>query len=405
MGKSEDSEEGLEEASEGDLMPQDGDEALDAGEEDFADEEWESYDEEPAGDEGAPPQKKKSSNFNKIVIAVTVVVGGGVAWMMAGGGGGGSAPAPAAAPAPQQQVAAAPTQRDLIYGSTAEERRKEEEARLEEPKGFLNNPDSLKKVEDLKNEVVFEGDEPIEREPDNSPDSEPYEVDYEPPMPAPMTPAGAEDGQGQQAPEQEQAQQEVLTPLPSDTLSAGLPAAEDIVRQPDSADAEVESPAPVETSGGVDFAGINEKLDDLAARLKGVESRLASLGGLEKRIQTLETRPAGAQPKKSAPAAVSEAAPEPPHDRAAEDNPEESVLTPDPVPVAPDSGPALQATPSAAWVLKSARPGEALVAKKGGDGTLSVRTGDSLAGIGRITDIYSENNRWIVQGTSGRIVQ
>ncbi len=57
------------------------------------------------------------------------------------------------------------------------------------------------------------------------------------------------------------------------------------------------------------------------------------------------------------------------------------------------------------WELRSAGPGKALIAEKGSSDFKSVKVGDSLAGIGRITSIGVENGKWVVKGTKGRISQ
>jgi len=62
-------------------------------------------------------------------------------------------------------------------------------------------------------------------------------------------------------------------------------------------------------------------------------------------------------------------------------------------------------SPAISWILKSAQPGQALVSKRGESDIVSIRIGDSLAGIGKITDISLQNGQWVVQGTSGKITQ
>jgi hypothetical protein len=57
------------------------------------------------------------------------------------------------------------------------------------------------------------------------------------------------------------------------------------------------------------------------------------------------------------------------------------------------------------WVLRSAQPGRALVAREGRNEMQSVAIGDTLPGIGYVTGIFNQDSRWIVQGTEGRIAQ
>ncbi len=57
------------------------------------------------------------------------------------------------------------------------------------------------------------------------------------------------------------------------------------------------------------------------------------------------------------------------------------------------------------WELRAAQPGKAWVSKKGQKDMRPIVIGDTLSGIGRITAISYSGNRWVVQGTSGRIRQ
>jgi intracellular multiplication protein IcmG len=66
---------------------------------------------------------------------------------------------------------------------------------------------------------------------------------------------------------------------------------------------------------------------------------------------------------------------------------------------------AAPATDSPRWVLRGAQPGQALVARAGQADTQTIRPGDTLPGIGRITAISYQDGRWVVEGTQGRITQ
>lgn len=61
--------------------------------------------------------------------------------------------------------------------------------------------------------------------------------------------------------------------------------------------------------------------------------------------------------------------------------------------------------PKIVWELRGASPNQAYVAQKGTQNLRTISAGDSLEGIGRIKSIAIENNRWVVRGTSGKIVQ
>lgn len=58
------------------------------------------------------------------------------------------------------------------------------------------------------------------------------------------------------------------------------------------------------------------------------------------------------------------------------------------------------------WVLRSARPGSALVSERGSNEMRTVAVGDTLAGIGKVTSIAADSQgRWVVNGTRGSIKQ
>jgi hypothetical protein len=62
---------------------------------------------------------------------------------------------------------------------------------------------------------------------------------------------------------------------------------------------------------------------------------------------------------------------------------------------------------SSGWVLKSAQPGQAWIAKKGDtSGDLnSVSVGENIEGIGRVTSIEQVNGVWTIKATRGVIRQ
>ena len=62
-------------------------------------------------------------------------------------------------------------------------------------------------------------------------------------------------------------------------------------------------------------------------------------------------------------------------------------------------------TEAVRWVLRGAQPGQAMVARAGDGDVQTVRPGDSLPGIGRITEIVYVDGRWKVRGTTGEISQ
>ncbi len=60
---------------------------------------------------------------------------------------------------------------------------------------------------------------------------------------------------------------------------------------------------------------------------------------------------------------------------------------------------------SVQWELRAAQPGKAWVSQKGREDLQPVVVGDTLSGLGRITSISFNNNRWIVSGQNGSIKQ
>ncbi len=69
------------------------------------------------------------------------------------------------------------------------------------------------------------------------------------------------------------------------------------------------------------------------------------------------------------------------------------------------AAPVSRPSTSSQWELRSARPGEAMVAKSGQAELKTIRVGDSIVGIGQIKSISQVGGVWVVQGTSGSIAQ
>lgn len=57
------------------------------------------------------------------------------------------------------------------------------------------------------------------------------------------------------------------------------------------------------------------------------------------------------------------------------------------------------------WVLRSAKPGEAIIARKNSSTLKSVNVGTPVAGIGRVQSISNASGQWVIQGTQGQISQ
>lgn len=55
------------------------------------------------------------------------------------------------------------------------------------------------------------------------------------------------------------------------------------------------------------------------------------------------------------------------------------------------------------WVLRSAQPGRAVIAKADTNDLQNVAVGDTVSGLGRIVSIQNEGGRWVVRGTQGEV--
>lgn len=164
----------------------------------------------------------------------------------------------------------------------------------------------------------------------------------------------------------------------------------------------VPAPAAVPVEMERQLTALNERLDQFAAQLDDIATRLesenetatpapvpapsseelADLAAMEETIDRLEAKVRDLERQEAAPA-----------------------LQPRPRQTAPTPRRAPQPVESVQWDLRGASPGQAYVAERGTQNLRTVAVGDSLPGIGRITAISQQSGRWVVQGTSGRITQ
>lgn len=397
---------------------------LDEGEAGEADDaEWESYDDEEsvADDaESTAPAKKKSSNFNRIVIIGAMIVGGAVMYMKVMGGG--SPPSPAVAPeSPPAQTAEAspsaptgaepafaPSQMDMIYAGTESAQAAMKNQSTEgggqtpaSPAGFLENPEEVQRQV----EQIRQGGDFItpEQSPGVADIVDIPEVNDAVPMPAPLG----------------SVEQEPLTPMPGTEpetqtqtqtkIQPAVPAASNL---PTAQDISIAQAPPAAAAPSVDLDVIYDRIDELETKLQEVSRTPATGDGdirsLREDVSALVRRVDDLSKKLeagSAPVA------EPPN-RATRQDPDNSmqetsgqpsaVVRPkrvsEPVPERKATSPQ-----KISWVLKSAQPGKALVARQGQGETFSVGVGDSLPGIGKITSIANQGGQWVVTGTAGQI--
>ena len=369
-----------------DIEEVEGDEFVD---EDFGEEDWEEGDGGNPEDAGAnaSPVKKKSSKFNLILILCAVLGGGGFLYTKMGG----SAPAPVPAATEQpvpQEVAEAPPQPSPPVEAATEQKKEEGFSG-----GFLNNPESFDKVEEIRENMQFE--EYVEGK-----DTEEW--------PEEEKKAGAQKGTA--------VKQEPLTPLPAMPEQSAAPVTADIlpvptVKQPGATppafptaqDVMIPAAAAVtaqsqpasspQQAGGGDLQksveALGEQLADIGQRLDDLEG---AVGGLEvpsisgKEIADLKTALVKLEKKVdglAAPAATS---------RKSADNAAPAAAQP-------------KEQAATGWILKSAQPGKAIVGKTGQNETYAVAVGDRLEGMGKIMSIEQQNGLWVVQGSAGKITQ
>ena len=424
--------------------------------------EWEDYDEEVVegdldleeggGDigSGTPDKgKKKSALSNLVIVGVALLLGGGFFVLKSGGG---TKAPPTSDVNIVQSAPTGPAEVPGLPGVPAEPVRITdtavipEDSESSEPldessegKGFLNDPRALRTLQkDL--DQVYETTEVVLEEKETPVDLIPV-----PPMPTAM--------QLSQGPSEgvtslpEGRDEEPREPRMIESDSPGLPKIDDImIKKPESSAAlrPVEEAVPAQATQEVTASrsAAKEQADgSLGQRVAEVERTIESIRlqmkepsdnhDIKATIEALEKSISALSAKVDLLSARSAAAIPPPvsenkivdHQRSmtsATDMPTPPPVKPRPqilgpayeeVPTPPDvqsanlsaSEPVSAQFPS--WVLKGAQPGQAMVSRVGEGEMQTVKIGDSLTGIGRITDISYQNSRWVVQGTQGRIEQ
>jgi hypothetical protein len=128
------------------------------------------------------------------------------------------------------------------------------------------------------------------------------------------------------------------------------------------------------------IAALEKRLESLEQSLEALRNTLTIAGDSSQPVKTHSSTA-----KESAPATkASKKAPRPIHKAPA---PKSFSLAPE-------------------WVLKSAKPGLAMIAERGSNELRTIHVGDTLAGVGKIESIgKDEAGRWVVAGTRGRISQ
>lgn len=362
-------------------------------EEGFEEEDWDSFDEQDQGAEAAQDApKKKSKLFNIILIGGSIVGALGIVLLQAGGGSGTrTEPLPPAAVSAEQAPMPAP------------EAKKDNEE-TEEDQGFLNNPKGLAELEEDMTKTL----QNIDTQPPSPPPADmpvyanqPQEVtdNAAPPMPATMAmPNGAE--KLESAPPEAAA----IVPPETPTDMPRMPQASDLMKQAE--------PVMPETTAMTDpVAPEDDKMDQIMNRLDRMEADMndlrsspgvqgvssaeqekiaaleATVEGLKAELDSLrKTSAASATPKPQILGSVAG----------------EETRGSRPSRAKPRPTPREEAV---SWVLKGAQPGQAMVAREGSSEMQTVVIGDTLPGVGRITDVAYRDGRWIVEGTKGSIFQ
>lgn len=393
---------------------------------DLSDEEWDTYDDEFSG-EGefgeapAAPAKKKISN--KMILGAAVVVGMGVLAVQLVGGGAQTPIAPSTQAPPQptptenvdsSQPIQASSMTDVpesdvpkAYGIPSFQEditRNDEIIEQDEVKpGMLNNPDELLDIEtaglddDYEYEYVYEDDVDVTEDITEAPQQ-------------PLTPIPTLDDDvqeitwGDSATEDETPRMPAADDLTKSTTTTASPfdsagpewdmedqaASTTIVE--DDMPAEVDyAPTNTQQSASVDSAALNAlsaKLDTLLDRIENVEDSLDKVSKMEAQIRDLSSDVKALQNNRSTSRSTSSSS-------ASRATAPRTTTT---------AAPKVERS-AVKWTLKSAQPGQAMVAKQGSSDVISISVGQSLAGIGTIKSIAMENGRWVVTGTSGKITQ
>lgn len=397
------------------------------GDEGFGDEEsWDENSED--GGDGTPaeessaekPQKKKGGLFNVVLIALAVLGGGAFIYLKVLAPSSGPAQPSTMAEMPvETQQAALPVERPVPVP----------EAMPEQPVPVASVPEDtlLPAPADIALEApaLVEAPPALMPEPDLTPPAEqqPVEVASAPPMPAPIA-----------APE----------PVPevairdNNGFNPGLPSAKDIMIAPPAPEAAAATAGSISADAA---KGIEQKLSVLLARLDTFENRITNLesglhqvsskistleskpapatdlDGVNKALQALERKISGLEATSATPASAAATVADVTVDTSKIDKPTFVPATPDksqaqktvsaadtpkeataPKPVSVSPQPHVTG-----WALRSAQPGSAMVVPKAGGDMRTIRVGDSLSGLGRITAIELRGSKWVVQGTQGTL--
>lgn len=386
------SDQSLSEAGEQAAEGFESDDLSEADGDDFVEEDWESYDDEYIDDGDGDSDggaAARGAVFNRVIIGIVlvIVICGGI-FVVFGGEGESLGLWEAAKAEKVERVSddqkiefyteTKVSPKDAFGVTYGDDVSFDPEVEKEAPVGIINNPAVITKIRNQeplsygnKKSVVGQSG------------SDPKVVDVQPPMPSPIV---TQDAVLDDYPD--------LIPMPMDRElknTASQSASSDLSGSDNGAALEMafddrggpvtKKKHAIESVSG----GLTQKMDDILIRLEGMESGLLrldelqdSMDGLESSVDSLKKRIVKADHTPRKTKSISNSS------------------------ISPLS---VQSSLSGNWVLKSAQPGKAMVSKKGGDDMISVSVGQTLSGVGRITDIHILGGQWIVQGTKGQITQ
>ncbi len=349
---------------------------------DFVEEDWESYDEEYADgdDDDDGGAAARGAKFNKIVIGITVViaVGFGGFTMFSG------EKEDMGFPTVQQTgeaIQVSPDQKvefhtetkikskdnfGVAYGENVVAKPEEAEEAAP-PTGIFNDPEALAKIRSQSLEARGYYEE--------APEGQMREERL--PMPSPIAQTGNQETQPGliPMPRDQEFEQSNAVDSSGTTPSIDLPKARDITLK--------KTPPQEQQAASSTSNNATLKLDMIIDQLENIE---ASLSQMERRITKLEKTP-----RKAATSTKSS--------RSSQKSSSTAATPP------ANKKQASKANSDKKWVLKSAQPNQAMVAKQGESDMVRISVGETLSGIGRITAIDMQNGQWIVQGTKGSITQ
>lgn len=416
------------------------DETLDAGDipleddSDFIEEEWEDYDDEYIEAENSEGRTKKGSTFNKVVIGIAVIAGLGILYFQF------------ATSSPEPQSTAARSDQSSRQTATTEQRTTDtgqeksgsavaqntENTEESSKEGLLNNLDQIPDVEKIRQDLIAEQNKlapgesaPLAQKKDQEDLSfaAPEEIEETGQLPMPPAIGQPEATSPPRAPGEKTEMpidNKLLTASPD--LTADQPEPKKQTEASQTGDGmKTAMPGNLQQDFKDQLAkellNINDRLDRIMARVDDIDQRVSTIKTNEKAqqknnnndlVMTLQQSVAKLEQKMSELDAQTKSSS---GESAAP--PETQKQTRAKAPVTPAVKPSpdrntdtrKEVQKKHAWVLKAATPQEAMISQEGKNEIISIKIGDTIEGLGRVTSIMLKNNVWTVQTTGGVIRQ